>query len=67
MSPPVLLVLEESDDALERIEGQLAQRYARDYRIESRSDPEEALELLTELADAASTQRGRAHVGPASW
>ncbi len=54
MSPPVLVVLEESHDSLERIEGQLAQRYARDYRIEFRSDPEEALGLLTEPADAGS-------------
>ena len=30
-------------NALDDVEGQLAQRYARDYRIESRSDPEEAL------------------------
>jgi thioredoxin reductase (NADPH) len=54
MSPPVLVVLEESDDSLERIEGQLAQRYAGDYRIESRSDPEEAMRLLTKLADAGT-------------
>jgi len=27
----------------------------------------QAAATLTELADAASTQRGRAHVGPASW
>ena len=52
MSPPVLVVLEESHDSLERIEGQLAQRYARvlrTSRISSVSKPHIEM-LLRQMA-----------------
>lgn len=52
MPPPVLLIVDEPRDALEVIEAQLVQRYARDYRVESRSDPGQALQALQALADA---------------
>jgi thioredoxin reductase (NADPH) len=49
---PVLLGVDEDQDALEDLEAQLVQRYARDYRVECLADPEEALRMLTELARA---------------
>ena len=39
MSLPVMVVLEEDNDAVARIEAELDQRYGRDYRVESRSMP----------------------------
>jgi thioredoxin reductase (NADPH) len=52
MPRPVLLVVDEHRDAREAVENQLLQRYARDYRVESLSDPDRALRTLTDLADA---------------
>jgi thioredoxin reductase (NADPH) len=52
MPLPVLLVIDQHRDALEDVETQLVQRYARDYRVESLSDPEQALRTLAELAHA---------------
>jgi thioredoxin reductase (NADPH) len=52
--PPVLLVLEEDDDARGRIETQLVQRYGRDYRVVSVGDGDEALRVLTGLADESA-------------
>jgi thioredoxin reductase (NADPH) len=49
--PPVLLAIDEDQRALEAVETQLVQRYAHDYRIETLSDPEQALRRLTELGD----------------
>jgi thioredoxin reductase (NADPH) len=52
MRPPVLLAVDEDRDALEDVAAQLVQRYSHDYRVESVSDPDEALRALQELADA---------------
>ncbi|MGB2709930.1 MAG: FAD-dependent oxidoreductase [Conexibacter sp.] len=52
MSLPVLLVIDGDLDALRDVEAQLVRRYGHDYRVESASDPEEALRALAELADA---------------
>ena len=52
MSLPVLLVVDGDLDALGDVEAQLVRRYGHDYRVESASDPEEALRALAELADA---------------
>ena len=52
MPPPILLAILEDEDTLEDVETQLVQRYAHDYRVESFSDPEQALRMLAELADA---------------
>jgi thioredoxin reductase (NADPH) len=52
MGLPVLLVVDDHRDALEAVEQQLVQRYARDYRIASLSDPERGLQTLAELAAA---------------
>lgn len=51
MSLPVLLVIDGDVDALRGVEAQLRRRYGQDYRVESTSDPEEALRRLAELAD----------------
>lgn len=51
MPLPVLLAMDEDRDALAGVETQLVQRYTPDYRVESVSDPEQALRTLTELAD----------------
>jgi thioredoxin reductase (NADPH) len=50
MRLPVLLAVDDDRDALEDVESQLVQRYARDYRVECLADPDEALRTLTELA-----------------
>jgi thioredoxin reductase (NADPH) len=50
--PAVLLAVDEDQHALEDLETQLVRRYARDYRVETRSDPEQALRTLAELAEA---------------
>lgn len=52
MPLPVLLIVDEHRDALGGVEAQLVQRYAGDYRVESLSDPEQALEMLATLAHA---------------
>ncbi len=52
MALPVLLTVDEDRDSLEGVEIQLAQRYAREYRIECLRDPKEALRTLMQLARA---------------
>lgn len=52
MSHPVLFVIDGDLDALRDVKAQLVRRYGHDYRVESASDPEEALLELEELADA---------------
>ena len=52
MSRPILLVIDGDPDALRDVEAQLVRRYGEDYRVESASDPEQALRALAELADA---------------
>ena len=52
MPPAVLLAVDEDQEVLEDLETQLVRRYARDYRIETRSDPEQALRTLADLAHA---------------
>ena len=52
MPLPVLLAVDDDRDALDDVEQQLAHRYAHDYRIESLGDPDDALRMLQELADA---------------
>jgi thioredoxin reductase (NADPH) len=54
MPLPVLLVVDGDLDALEDVKAQLVWRYGHDYRVESASDPEEALSALAELADAGA-------------
>lgn len=49
---PVLLAVDEDQDTLEAVGTQLAQRYAREYRVECLGDPEEAVQMLTALARA---------------
>jgi thioredoxin reductase (NADPH) len=50
MERPVLLAVDDDQDALGDLEAQLVRRYAHDYRVECLRDPEEALELLIRLA-----------------
>jgi thioredoxin reductase (NADPH) len=52
MPLPVLLVIDDDQDALGRVEAQLVRRYGNEYRVERASDPEQALGALAELADA---------------
>ena len=52
MRLPVLLAVDDDRDALDDVETQLAERYAHEYRVESLGDPEDALRMLQELADA---------------
>ena len=51
MRLPVLLAVDDDQDALDDVEAQLVQRYAHEYRIECLGDPEAALRTLQELAD----------------
>ena len=51
-SPPVVLAVDEDRSALADVEAQLVQRYARDYRVTSAADPDEALSRLADLAAA---------------
>ena len=53
MPRPVVLTVDENQDALAILETQLIQRYAHDYRVECLGDPVVALQRLRELADAA--------------
>jgi thioredoxin reductase (NADPH) len=52
MPRPVLLVVDEDQIVLEHVQAQLVQRYAGDYRVESVTDPERAIRMLEELANA---------------
>ena len=52
MTRPVVLAVHEDPQALEDVETQLVKRYARDYRVECLNDPQDALQLLTELGRA---------------
>jgi thioredoxin reductase (NADPH) len=52
MPLPVMLAVDEGQDALGVLETQLIQRYAHDYRILCLGDPGVALQKLTELARA---------------
>ena len=51
MAPPVLLIVDEHQHALDDVEAQLVHRYAHDYRIECLGDPDDAFRTLTNLAD----------------
>ncbi len=51
MRLPVLVAVDEDREALEDVETQLVQRYARDYRVECLTDPDESLRTLRRLAD----------------
>ena len=51
MRQPLLIAVDEDREALETLEAQLVQRYARDYRVECLADPDEAVRTLTELAE----------------
>jgi thioredoxin reductase (NADPH) len=53
MAHPVVLGLDEDQEALGVLETQLSQRYAGDYRVECIADPDLALQRLTELAEGA--------------
>ncbi|HEY4094808.1 MAG TPA: FAD-dependent oxidoreductase [Baekduia sp.] len=52
MSLPVLLVVDDDQDALADVTAQLGRRYGQDYRVASASGPAQALDALAELADA---------------
>ena len=49
MSLPVILIVDEDQDALKGVEAQLVRRYVDDYRVVCVDDPEEALRTLTDL------------------
>ena len=51
MPLPVVLAVDEDREALEGVATQLVQRYARDYRVDCLTDPDEALQTLRRLAD----------------
>jgi thioredoxin reductase (NADPH) len=53
MALPVVVAVERDEPALRAVEAQLAQRYARDYRIEVFGDEDEALQGLEGIADLA--------------
>ena len=50
MALPVLLAVDEDQDALRVVETQLVQRYSHDYRVECLGELGEALRRLAELA-----------------
>ena len=52
MTLPVVLAVDEGQEALGVLETQLTQRYAHDYRVQCLGDPDVALQKLTDLADA---------------
>ena len=52
MAAPVLFAVDEDNDVLAAVEGQLVKRYAHDYRVEGLGDTEQALRRLVELAGA---------------
>jgi len=49
---PVILAVDDDRAALDGVTAQLAQRYVHDYRIESSSDPDDALGRLQQLAES---------------
>ncbi len=49
---PILIAVDEDRDALEAVKTQLVGRYARDYRIETVGDPNDALRMLQAVAEA---------------
>jgi len=49
---PLLIAVEPNRDRLDEVAGQLVQRYGRDYRVESLSEADDALQALAELAEA---------------
>ena len=57
MALPVLLAVDEDQQALKDVEAQLAPRYAHEYRVECLGDPEQALRLLTDLRAPARRWR----------
>ena len=52
MPAPMLLAVDGDPDALGRVERELRDRYASSYRVVGTRSPDEALAILTELADA---------------
>jgi len=52
MPAPMLLAIDGDPDALGRVERELRDRYASSYRVVGTRSPDEALAILTELADA---------------
>ena len=52
MPAPMLLAVDGDPDALGRVERELRDRYASSYRVVGTRSPDEALALLTELANA---------------
>ncbi len=52
MALPILLIVDDDRGALDGVEAQLVGRYAGDYRVESVSDSERALQTLAQLARA---------------
>lgn len=52
MAAPVLLAVSEDREVLENLKAQLGPRYARHYRVECLGDADEALALITGLAEA---------------
>ena len=57
MSRPVLVAVDEDAEALQDIERELRERYARHYRVVCMRSADEALACLEELA--AAGERGR--------
>jgi thioredoxin reductase (NADPH) len=51
MRLPILLAIDDDRSARDEVESQLVRRYGQDYRVESLSDPDEALRRLREFAD----------------
>jgi thioredoxin reductase (NADPH) len=52
MPTPILLVVDEDQNALDDVSVRLVERYSSDYRVEGASDPEQALRMLVDLARA---------------
>lgn len=52
MAAPVLLAVSEDREVLENLKAQLGPRYARHYRVECLGDADDALALITGLAEA---------------
>ena len=51
MTVPVLFAVDEDRETLDAVESQLVKRYSDDYRVESMSGSEDALQRLAELAE----------------
>jgi thioredoxin reductase (NADPH) len=54
MALPILFAVDEDPVVVAELEGQLVQRYGRDYRVESLRDPDQALTRLNELSEAGA-------------